>query len=83
MLEKAASIKRFEYLPLGIELKKQTDIAKKAIPKTRKGFSAWQKIGTNTQKRRTNNKKEAIVKKGIKKYHKSNLIYNSKFTFHK
>ena len=27
-LEKAATIKRFEYSPLGIELKKQTDIAK-------------------------------------------------------
>ena len=29
MLEKAATIKRFEYLSLGSELKKQTDIAKK------------------------------------------------------
>ena len=28
-LEKAATIKRFEYSPLGSELKKQTDIAKK------------------------------------------------------
>ena len=28
LLEKAAGIKRFEYSPLGSELKKQTDIAK-------------------------------------------------------
>ena len=29
LLEKAAIIKRFEYSPLGSELKRQTDIAKK------------------------------------------------------
>ena len=29
LLEKAAALKRFEYLPLGKELKAQTDIAKK------------------------------------------------------
>ena len=29
LLEKTATIKKFEYLPLGKELKKQTDIAKK------------------------------------------------------
>ena len=29
MLEKAATRKRFEYLPLGKDLKAQTDIAKK------------------------------------------------------
>ena len=33
MLEKAATIKRFEYLPLGKELKAQTDIAKKQYQK--------------------------------------------------
>ena len=31
LLEKAVTIKRFEYSPLGSELKKQTDIAKKSI----------------------------------------------------
>ena len=31
--EKAATIRRFEYSPLGIELKKQTDIAKKQYQK--------------------------------------------------
>ena len=33
LLEKAASVKRFEYLPLGKELKTQTDIAKKQYQK--------------------------------------------------
>ena len=31
LLEKAATIKRFEYSPLGSDLKKQTDIAKNNI----------------------------------------------------
>ena len=31
LLEKAASIKRYKYSPLGSELKKQTDIAKNSI----------------------------------------------------
>ena len=33
MLEKAATTKRFEYSPLGKELKAQTDIAKKQYQK--------------------------------------------------
>ena len=33
LLEKAATIKRFEYSPLGSELKRQTDIAKKQYKK--------------------------------------------------
>ena len=35
LLEKVATIKRFEYSSLGIELKKQTDIAKKTISNIR------------------------------------------------
>ena len=31
LLEKAATIKRFDYSPLGSELKKQTDIVKNSI----------------------------------------------------
>ena len=31
MIEKAATFKKFEYLPLGKELKAQTDIAKKQL----------------------------------------------------
>ena len=31
LLEKAATIKRFDYAPLGSELKKQTDIVKNSI----------------------------------------------------
>ena len=33
LLEKAATIKRFEYLPLGNELKKHTDIAEDRLRK--------------------------------------------------
>ena len=31
LIEKAATIKRFEYSPLGSELKKQTSMAKKTV----------------------------------------------------
>ena len=40
LLEKAATIKRSEYLPLGSELKKQTDIAKKQYKRWDKTFSS-------------------------------------------
>ena len=35
---KSATIKRFEYSPLGSELKKQTDIAKQQYQRLEKGF---------------------------------------------
>ena len=38
LLQKVAAIKRFEYLPIGGELKKQTDIAKKTVLKIRQGL---------------------------------------------
>ena len=38
LLEKAAPIKSFQYSPLGSELKKQTDIAKKKTQKTGQCF---------------------------------------------
>ena len=38
MFEKAAFIKRFEYLPLGSELKKQTDTATKQFQKLDKVY---------------------------------------------
>ena len=41
LLEKAATIKRFEYSPLGSELKKQTDIAKATVSRIRQGFWIW------------------------------------------
>ena len=35
LLEKAATIKAFEYLPLGSELKKQTGMSRKTVQKIR------------------------------------------------
>ena len=67
LLEKAAIIKRFEYSPLGKELKKQTSIAEKR----------HQKLHNNYEFLRI--KKE---KPTIKKYNRSNIIYSSKFSFH-
>ena len=52
LLEKAGIIKRFEYLSLGSELKKQNDIPKKTIPKTRQRFWARSKRGTKNQKKK-------------------------------
>ena len=60
MLEKAAIIKRFEYSPLGNELKKKTDIAEKL----------WKWL-------------DKIKKKTtVKKYNRSNLVYDSKYNFY-
>ena len=39
LLEKAATMKRFEYSPLGKELKKQTSVAKKQFQSFNKGFN--------------------------------------------
>ena len=61
LLEKAAIIKRFEYSPLGNELKKKTDIAEK--------LCKWlDKIKKKTT---------------VKKYNRSNLVYDSKYNFYK
>ena len=38
LLEKTSAIKKFEYLPLGSELRKQTDIVKKTISRVRQGL---------------------------------------------
>ena len=66
LLQKTATIKRFEYSPLGKELKAQTDIAKKQ----------YQTLDTIYE---SDEKEEPK----IKKYNKSNLIYNSKYSFYK
>ena len=65
---KAATMKRFYYSPLDKELKAQTDIAKKQYQKLDNTFE-FDKI----------TKKE---KPALKKYDKSNLIYNSKYNFY-
>ena len=52
LLEKAATIKRFEYSPLGSELKKYTDIAKKkkGISKIRQGVWIDEAINKDDRK---------------------------------
>ena len=69
MLEKAATLKRFEYSPLGKELKAQTHFAKKPYQKLNDTFGFDKII-----------KKE---KPALQSYSKSNLIYSSKNTFYK
>ena len=68
MVEKAATMKRFEYSPLEKELKVQTDIAKNQYQNLDHTFDFDKMI-----------KKEAK----FKNYDKSNLIYDSKCTFYK
>ena len=63
MLEKAATMKRFEYLSLGREFKAWTDIAKKQYQKLDNTFEFDQVI----KKKQT-----------LEKYSKSDLKYNSK-----
>ena len=67
LLEKAATIKRFEYLPLRNELKKQNSIAEKQYQKLEKAFES--------------NKKEEDKTKTKKSRAKSNLVYIKDFSF--
>ena len=66
LLKKVATMKRFDYSPLGKELKAQTDFAKKQYRGLIKFFRS--------------NEKE---KPTLKKYNKSDLICNSKYSFYK
>ena len=70
LVEKAATMKRFESSPLGSELIKQTNIAEKQYQRFDDGGEAL------------------TIKKGdkalpIKKYNRSNFIYNPGFTVYK
>ena len=69
MLKKAATRKRFEYSPLGKELKAQTEIAMKH----------YQILDDTFGFDKTINKEEPT----FTNYSKSNLIYNSKYSFYK
>ena len=69
LLEKAATIKRFEYLLLGKELKEQTDTAKKQ----------YQKLDYNYEFDNIIKKEKPIHEN----YSKSNLIYNSNYSFYR
>ena len=68
LLEKAATMERFEYSPLEKESKAQTNITKKHYQKLDHTFDFDRII-----------KKE---KSTLKKYNRSNLIYDSKYIFY-
>ena len=70
LLEKAATMKRFEYLPLGKELKAQTDIEKKSVSKIRQYI--WAEFDKVIKKEKPTRKK----------YNKSNLTYGNKYSFY-
>ena len=66
--KKLPTKKRFEYSPLGKELKVQTGIAKKQY----QGLDKIYQFNKTTNERLT-----------LKKYNKTDLIYNSKYSFYK
>ena len=70
-LEKSATIKRFEYLPLGIELKKQTK-------------KEWQKSNQVYEfDKKDEDKTKSIDKTFNGKFIRSNLFYSYKIIFFK
>ena len=73
MLQKAATIKRFEYSPLGIQLKIQTDIVKK-----KEQYERLDKVYKVDETLIKNDKKLTLGK-----YNKSNLIHNPNHGFYK
>ena len=70
MLEKAAAMKRFQYSPLGKEVKKQTSVAEKQYQEIDKIFNHDEKEETITIK-----KEEPL------KTDESSLVYDSKYIF--
>ena len=73
MLEKTATIKRFEYWPLGKELKGQTDIPKKQYKKLDITFEFVKII---------KKEKPTLKINQNQKQNKSNLMYDSKYSFY-
>ena len=69
-LEKAATTKRFEYSPIGKELKKQTSVAEKQYQSSDKIFNH-----DETEEPVTIKKEEPL------KTDESNLEYDSKYSF--
>ena len=68
LLEKAATIKRFEYSPLGSELKKQTNIVKKnikGISKVRQGV--WIDEAINKDDRKPTLTKNKQIKSNMRR----------------
>ena len=75
LLEKSATMKKFECLPLGKELKAKADIAKKNQKQKQKQF---ERLDNTFEFDKT------IIKEkpSLKKYNRSNLIYDSKYSFY-
>ena len=71
LLEKAATIKRFEYSPLDRKLKKQADIGKKQDQELYKVYEFDGTINKDVQK------------PTLKKYSKAELIYDTVHSFYK
>ena len=77
LLEKAAALKRFEYLPLGKELKAQTDIAKKQHQKL--DNEEW-KIGKYNKSDMIDNTVNSLYKyNDLKKVNKISMNQKSNF----
>ena len=70
MLEKAAAMKRFQYSPLGKEVKKQTSVAEKQYQEIDKIFNHDEK-----------EEPIAIKKEEPLKTDESSLAYDSKYIF--
>ena len=66
--EKVDIIKIFEHPPLGSGLKQQTDIAKKQLQVLEKVYEFDKKVGDK--------------KPTLKKYNKSDLVYDANYNFH-
>ena len=77
LLKKAATIIRSEYLSLGNKLKKQIDIVGKQYRWLNKVYELDKKESDETIN------KDDDKTPTIKKYNKSNLIYNSNHSFYK
>ena len=73
LLEKAPIVKRFEYWPLGKGLKVQTDITKK-----KKKKKQYQRLDNTFDFGKTIKKEKPT----LKKYNRSNVTYDSKYSFH-
>ena len=69
MLEKATTIKSFEYSPLGNELKKQTDVVEKKYQRVNKFFTS------NKREKPVRIKEQSALTDGSK------LMYDSKCSF--
>ena len=74
LLEKAPIVKRFEYWPLGKGLKVQTDITKKKKKKKKQ----YQRLDNTFDFGKTIKKEKPT----LKKYNRSNVTYDSKYSFH-